>query len=86
MDDRNKELNFNSSTDQNEVRIRNAIMLDGHAAPLPSIAPECSCNRSPISRSELHEDENVSLYAKRIRDNLHHEQEYCPCYDSRDDG
>ena len=83
MDDR-QELNFHSSTEEHEVRIRDTIMYQGHATELPSIAPECSCHKN--HQSELAEDqEMISKYAQQIRNNLHHQREYCPCKDVTED-
>ena len=77
MDDRNEvdnDLNFHTSSEQHEVRIRNAIMLDGHASELPP---------NELGRawtSVFVEDPTMmSAYDARIRNNLHHEIEYRPC-------
>ena len=81
MDDRKRELNFHSEYEQRQsVRIRDALLHNGHVTEEKPPAETCHCNH----KSELHENEMVSLYAQRIRDNLKHELEYCPCYDSRD--
>ena len=79
MEDR-QELNFHSETEQHEVRIRDAIMLDGHAIA------EALPDPNRVWTSIFTEDPTMmSVYDARIRKNLHHvdqnnvKQEYRPC-------
>ena len=73
MDDR-KELNFHTDSEQHEVRIRNAIMLDGHATKLPTT------ELGQVWTSLYSDSQNfVGEYDKRVRANLHHATEYRPC-------
>ena len=72
MDDRN-ELNFHTDAEQHEVRIRNAIMLDGHAIA------EALPDPNRVWTSVYTEDPTmISAYDARIRNNLHHDIEYAP--------
>ena len=73
MEDRN-ELNFHTDSEQHEVRIRNAIMLDGHASELPTTEWGQVWTHLYSDSSDF-----VGEYDKRVRANLHHQHEYAPC-------
>ena len=72
MEDR-QELNFHTDSEQHEIRIRNAIMLDGHASELPPTELGQVWTSIYSDSSDF-----VGEYDKRVRKNLHHKHEYAP--------
>ena len=72
MEDR-QELNFHTDSEQHEIRIRDTIMYQGHATELPP---------TELGQvwTHLYSDSQdfVGEYDKRVRKNLHHQQEYAP--------
>jgi hypothetical protein len=77
----NDSLNFHSAyeTHVEPTRIRDCYIQNGHVTDEP--IPTQGCTNWPrLCKSELQDqDEMVNLYARRIRDNLHHDIEFSPC-------
>jgi len=79
-----EELNFHRSAEPEHeaIRIRKAYLIDGHITDPPLTEPHVF-----RTNDELSEDSRGNRFAKKVRDNLHHQKNYapitCACFDKR---